>query len=89
MELNSTNDTSSVEAVTRSAGSFCSYRSRSWGSRPRLYAVVRYAHCAVEESQNRKPDLLFGLCVFICSKANFAKLPHGARRLLMPPRGGA
>src|SRR6266581_323464 len=26
MELNTTNDTSSVEAVARSAGSFCSYR---------------------------------------------------------------
>jgi len=51
MELNTTNDTSSVEAVTRSAGYFYSYRSRSWGSRPRLYAVVRYAHSTVNESQ--------------------------------------
>jgi len=34
------------KAVSRSAGSFW-----SWGSRPRLYADVRHAHCTVKESQ--------------------------------------
>jgi hypothetical protein len=39
------------------------YGSRAWGSRPRLYAVVRYVHCTVEESQNCKRDhTVSGLC---------------------------